>query len=221
MHLNCIRRSHPSRRRRTWQRPVGCKALWRVFALPVIERTPDGYRLSCDRPGSIGRVSGFNGNFSVLVKALAYILSLGGDGLRAASEAAVLHANYMMEALRDVLDLPYEGPCMHEFVASARSLWERTGCSALDVSKMLLDRGMHPPTMYFPLIVPEALMFEPTETESLETLDEAVAAVREIADTARRDPEALHRAPRTTPVGRLDEVEAARHPVVKYAFGDE
>ena len=201
--------------------PVGCKAALReLLPVPVVEQTDEGeYRLCEDRPHSIGRVGTFAGNFGVLVKAYAYIRTLGGDGLRAASEAAVLHANYMMETLKKVLDLPYGGPCMHEFVLSAKSLKEQTGCLAMDVAKAMLDRGVHPPTMYFPLIVAEALMIEPTETESMETLDDAIALIKEIVETARRDPEALHSAPRTTPVGRLNEVEAARRPVVRYDFG--
>lgn len=199
--------------------PVGCRAhLTDYLPGPVVRKEGDAYSLA-EPPRSIGRVTGFYGNFAVLVKAYAYILSLGADGLREASECAVLHANYMMNALRGVLELPYEGPCMHEFVLSARALREQTGCSALDISKAMLDHGMHPPTMYFPLIVAEALMIEPTETESPETLNDAIRVISRIVETARRDPAALHEAPRTTPVGRLNEVEAARHPVVRYSFG--
>ena len=170
---------------------------------------------------SIGRVRGFMGNFGVMVRAYAYILALGGDGLREASEQAVLSANYVKQALREAYDLPYDRTCMHEFVLSAGSLRRETGVRALDVAKRLLDHGLHPPTIYFPLIVEEALMIEPTETEPLEALDEFIAAMIEIAAEAKADPELLHGAPYTTPVRRLDEGRAAKRPDLRWTPGEE
>ena len=198
--------------------PVGCKkALEPFLPSPVIERDDSGlYRLNGDRPQSIGRVKGFYGNFGVILRAMTYILSLGADGLKEASETAVLNANYMMNKLKGRYTLPYDRACMHEFVLSAEDMKARTGCSAMDVAKKLLDYGMHPPTMYFPLIVHEALMIEPTETESVETLNYAVKALLNIAEMAESLPDELHSAPATTPVGRLDEVAAARKPKLRW-----
>jgi glycine dehydrogenase subunit 2 len=198
--------------------PVGCmKALEPFLPAPTAAKRADGsYFLDYDRPKSIGRVRSFHGNFGVIVRAMAYILSLGAEGLREASEMAVLNANYMLAKLKGRYPLPYDRPCMHEFVLSAAGIKERTDVSAMDVAKKLLDCGMHPPTMYFPLIVHEALMVEPTETESKETLDWAVKALLEIADAAEQDPKSLHDAPVTTPVGRLDEVAAARKPKLRW-----
>ncbi len=183
--------------------------------VPVIVREADGrYRFDYDRPQSIGKVRTFYGNFAVLVRAYAYIRALGGEGLRTASEAAVLNANYVLAGIRDLFDVPYDRRCMHEFVVSAEPL-KQYGVKALDVAKRLLDYGVHPPTTYFPLIVPEALMIEPTETESKDELDRVIAAIRAAVDDAARDPELLKTAPHTMPVGRLDEVGAARHPVLR------
>lgn len=198
--------------------PVGCsKALAPFLPAPVVAKGKDGrYFLDNDRPLSIGRVKSFNGNFGVIVRAMTYIMTLGAEGLRNASETAVLNANYMMSKLKAHYSLPYDRTCMHEFVLSAESLKANTGCSAMDVAKKLLDYGMHPPTMYFPLIVHEALMIEPTETESKETLDYAVNALVEIAALAQNSPEELHAAPISTPVGRLDEVAAARKPRLRW-----
>jgi glycine dehydrogenase subunit 2 len=151
----------------------------------------------------------------MLVRAFTYILAMGGDGLNQASEDAVLSANYLRNQLEGVLDLPHEGPCMHEFVASASNL-EEHGVKAIDVAKGLLERGFHAPTVYFPLIVPEAVMVEPTETESKDTLDAFVEAVKAVAELARTDPAELHAEPHSLPVGRLDEVSAARHPVLRW-----
>jgi glycine dehydrogenase subunit 2 len=163
----------------------------------------------------------FYGNFGVLVRAWTYIRSLGGEGLREVSETAVLNANYVMEGLRDLLDLPYgDRRCMHEFVGSATPL-KQDGVRALDVAKRLLDYGVHPPTTYFPLIVDEALMLEPTETESKDALDRLVEAFRSVAREAQADPELLRQAPVTLPVRRLDEAQAARHPVVKQQFPED
>jgi glycine dehydrogenase subunit 2 len=196
--------------------PVGVKAdLVPFLPRPTVERQNGGFRLDHDRPGSIGRVRSFYGNFGMLVRAFTYVLAMGGDGLTEASRDAILAANYLRKTLEDVLDLPHDGPCMHEFVASARNLG-RHGVKALDVAKGLLERGFYAPTIYFPLIVPEAVMIEPTETESKATLDAFAAAVRDIAETAERDPDELHAEPRSLPVGRLDEVGAARSPVLRW-----
>jgi glycine dehydrogenase subunit 2 len=189
--------------------------------VPVIVRHADGrYAFDYDRPQSIGKVRTFYGNFAVLVRAYAYMRALGGEGLRAASEAAVLNANYVLAGIRDLFDLPYDRRCMHEFVVSAEPL-KQYGVKALDLAKRLLDYGVHPPTTYFPLIVPEALMIEPTETESKDDLDQVIAAIRAAVDDAKRDPELLKSAPHNLPVGRLDEVEAARHPVLRQRFAED
>ncbi len=194
--------------------PVGVKAtLAPYLPLPVLAEDGDGNaRLEYDRPLSIGRVKSFYGNFSVLARAHAYILSLGGEGLLEASQNAVLNANYLRARLGGTYEIAYPRTCMHEFVMTPGSL----GVRALDIAKALIDRGYHPPTIYFPLIVHEALMIEPTETEDKETLDAFVDAMLEIAEIAKIDPAALHRAPETTPVGRPDEVAAARNPIVRY-----
>jgi glycine dehydrogenase subunit 2 len=170
---------------------------------------------------SIGKVRSFYGNFGVMVRAYAYIRALGADGLREVSDAAVLNATYVMAGIRDLFEVPYDRPVMHEFVVSAEPLRQH-GVRALDLAKRLLDYGVHPPTTYFPLIVKEALMIEPTETESKDDLDAFVAAVRAVVGEARADPELLKTAPHTMPVGRLDEVAAARNPVLRQRFpGDE
>jgi glycine dehydrogenase subunit 2 len=171
---------------------------------------------------SIGRLKAFYGHFGLMVRAYAYIRSLGAAGLRQCSELAVLNANYLQALLRDVLPLPYDRLCMHECVLEGR-VAGASGIRALDISKRLIDYGFHPPTNYFPLIVPEALMIEPTETESQATLDRFAEAVSAIAREAVEQPELLHQAPTSTPVGRLDEVQAARHLVLRWvreAAGD-
>ena len=197
-------------------------ALAPFLPVPVVERDGDGrFFLQYDRPLSIGKVRTFYGNFGVLVRAWTYIRSLGAEGLRQVSETAVLNANYVMEGLRDILDLPYgERRCMHEFVGSAAPFKEH-GVRALDVAKRLLDHGVHPPTTYFPLIVDEALMVEPTETESKDALDWLIGAFRSVADEAKEDPALLREAPVTLPVRRLDEAQAARRPVVKQRFAED
>lgn len=174
------------------------------------------FRLDYDRPLSIGRLHAFYGNFGVLVRAYTYIRMLGPEGLRRVSEDAVLSANYLLHRLRDLFEVPYDRRCMHEFVVSARRLKAETGVRALDVAKRLLDYGMHPPTVYFPLIVEEALMVEPTETEPKEMLDRFADALAEIVAEARREPERVKGAPWTTPVGRLDEALAARKPDLRW-----
>lgn len=198
--------------------PVGCKALLRDFLPgPQVEKTEDGYGFFTPAH-SIGRVKGFYGNFTVTVKALAYLLTLGREGVPEASENAVLNANYMMWRLAKTYDMAYNSWCMHEFVMTLEKLRKDTGVSAMDIAKGLLDHGIHPPTMYFPLIVHEALMVEPTETESRETMDEACAVFEQLYQDALRNPQSLREAPRRTPVRRLDEVGAARNPVLRYEF---
>ena len=196
--------------------PVGVKKeLVPFLPKPVIEINENGYFLDVDRPLSIGRIKSFYGNFGVVVKAFAYICSLGAVGLREASETAVLNANYIRAKLQDSFDLPYGKVCMHEVVFSAQKQTS-FGVSALDIAKRLIDFGYHPPTIYFPLIVKEALMIEPTETESQETLDEFIAAMQQIAKEAAASPELLKEAPHDTIVKRLDEVKAVRQPIFKY-----
>jgi len=149
------------------------------------------------------------------VRAYVYIRMLGAEGLREAAENAVLNANYLMAHLKDVYDLPYDRTCKHEFVLSG-SRQTQYGVRTLDIAKRLMDFGIHPPTVYFPLIVPEALMIEPTETEPKETLDNFIAVMRQIAQEAHDNPDALHSAPHHTPVGRMDEVRAAREPILRW-----
>lgn len=181
---------------------------------PVVALEGDHFMLR--RPAeTIGRVKAFFGNFGVCVKAYAYIRSMGAAGLRQVAEDAVLNANYLLALLKDVYEVPFDRPCKHEFVLSGRP-FNAYGVHTLDIAKALIDRGFHPPTIYFPLIVPEAIMVEPTETESRETLDAFAAAMREIAALATSDPDALHRAPEHARVGRLDEVRAARQPVLRW-----
>jgi len=201
---------------------VGCKAFLSEFLpnrLPV--RKPDGSFGFADPAASVGSMKAFYGNFLVVIRALCYLTMLGGDGLKEASENAVLNANYLRVLLERELPAANEGFCMHEFVVSLDALKKETGVSAMDVAKSLIDGGMHPPTMYFPLIVHEALMFEPTETEGKETLDAAADAVLGILARAKADPGALHLAPATTPIGRPDEVGAARNPILRYEFTEE
>jgi glycine dehydrogenase subunit 2 len=186
--------------------------------VPRVVRDGDAYRLDHDAPKSIGRVRGFAGPFGVFVRSYAFMRAYG-PALREMSEVAVLNANYLLARLKDVYELPYDRHCMHEFVLSARGLKREHGVTALDVAKRLMDHGIHPPTIYFPLVVPEALMIEPTETEPKELLDEFVDAMRAIAHEAAESPEVLHKAPHGRPVRRLDEVRAVKEPVVRYDFG--
>jgi glycine dehydrogenase subunit 2 len=174
------------------------------------------YRLDFDRPDSIGPMRSFWSNFAHAVRALTYIRANGGEGLKRISELAVLNANYVRAQVREFLETPYDESCRHEFVASAQELKKAMGVKALDLAKALLDRGFHAPTMYFPLLVPECLMIEPTETESKETLDEFVAALREIVATAKSNPQAVTDAPTRTIVRRLDETRAARQPDLRW-----
>jgi glycine dehydrogenase subunit 2 len=195
------------------------KTLEPFLPVPAVVRDGERFRLDYDRPKSIGKVRGFTGPFGVFVRAYAYIRSYG-PGLREMSETAVLNANYLLARLRDAYDLPFDRLCMHEFVLSARRLKREHGVTALDLAKRLMDYGFHPPTIYFPLIVPEALMIEPTETETKETLDAFVEAMVAIAREAADNPELLKEAPHDRPVRRLDEVKAAKRAVVKYGFED-
>ena len=196
-----------------------CRDLAPFLPVPDIGRVDGVWRLVSDRPQSIGRVAGFYGNVGVLVRAYAYLLTMGRDGLRAASDRAVLNARYLQRRLEAAWHAPYGGACMHEFVLSARPLKERCGVSALDVAKRLLDFGVHPPTVYFPLIVAEALMVEPTETESRESLDDFADLLLRVAREAEEKPELLKEAPTRTPVKRIDEVRAARQPVLRWTEG--
>jgi glycine dehydrogenase subunit 2 len=180
----------------------------------------DEFAFDYDRPRSIGKVRTFYGNAMVLLRAYAYIRALGAEGLREVSDAAVLNANYVFEGIRDLFDVPYDRRPLHEFVVSGEPL-RAHGVRALDVAKRLLDYGVHPPTTYFPLIVKEALMIEPTETNSREELDAFIADVRAVVEEARERPELLLEAPRTMPVRRLDEVMAARNPVVRQRFPED
>jgi glycine dehydrogenase subunit 2 len=187
--------------------------------VPTVARDGDAFRLDYDRPKTIGKVRGFGGPFGVFVRAYAF-MRMWGPGLRDMSEAAVLNANYVLARLRDAYDLPVDRHCMHEFVVSARHLKREHGITALDVAKRLMDHGFHPPTIYFPLIVPEALMIEPTETETRETLDAFCEAMLAIAQEAADDPQTLKDAPHTRPVSRLDEAAAAKRLLVRYGFED-
>lgn len=197
--------------------PVGVKA----FLIPylpvpvVIPRDEGSLAFDYDRPLSIGKMRSFYANFGVLVRAYTYIKILGGSGLKEVAENAVLNANYVMSLLKEEYDVPYDRLCKHEFVATARKLKEY-GVHTLDVAKRLLDYGYHPPTIYFPLIVEEAMMIEPTETESLDTLNEFARAMIEIAREAQTDPEKVKAAPHRTLLTRLDEVGAARKPNLRF-----
>lgn len=199
--------------------PVGCKEFLVPF-LPSILVEGEDKLVAVKEKDSIGEMKNFYGNFLVVVRALAYVMTLGKEGIPEASKNAVLNANYMMNKLKDLYTMAYDEVCMHEFVMSLADLKKQTGVSAMDIAKGLLDFEIHPPTMYFPLIVDEALMVEPTETESKETMDGAIAVFRKLYETAGEDAESLHNAPMTTPVTRMDEVGAARHPILRYQFED-
>jgi glycine dehydrogenase subunit 2 len=200
--------------------PIAVRDMLEPFLpVPAVVRDGELFRLDHDRPKSIGKVRAFTGPFGVFVRSYAYIRSYG-PRLREMSEVAVLNANYLLARLRDTYDLPFDRLCMHEFVLSARGLKRDHGITALDVAKRLMDYGFHPPTVYFPLVVPEALMIEPTETEAKETLDGFADAMLAIAREAADDPEVVKSAPMSRPVRRPDEVKAAKQPVVRYLFED-
>ena len=198
--------------------PVGCKAFLKEFLPGPIAEEKDGKYFFAKPSHSCGRVRSFHGNFLVVIRAMTYMLALGAEGLAEASGMAVLNANYLMSRLKDHMAIANPGFCMHEFVMSLDAYHKETGVSALDVAKRLLDNGMHPPTMYFPLIVHEALMAEPTETENKETLDAAADIFIKVFAEGRENPELLHTAPHNAPIRRPDEVTAARKPILRYEF---
>ncbi len=213
---------------KTFSTPHGCggpgsgsvgvkKHLEKFLPVPIVEKVGDKYKLNYNRPDSIGRVRAFYGNFSVIVKAYAYIRAIGAEGMREVSENAVLNANYMMAKLKKHYHLPYDRVCQHEFVLSDKGLPNEV--STADVAKRLLDFGFHAPTIYFPLIVHGSMMIEPTETESKETMDSFIEAMIRIADEAKNEPDKLKNAPHTTPIKRLDDVLAARKPELRYVCG--
>lgn len=193
---------------------VVTKELEPFLPLPVITKQNNKYSLSEDRPDSIGRLHTFFGHFGVMVRAYAYILSMGAEGLKNVSEYAVLNANYIKESLKDTLNLPYDRPCMHECVFNDKNQIQ-FHITTMDMAKRLLDFGFHPPTVYFPLVVEGAFMVEPTETESKQSIDEFINAVKAIAKEAEENPDLLHSAPNITKVSRLDEVQAARKPCLR------
>ena len=210
--------------------PLGVAAhLVEYLPTPVVRAIPDGkselrrapsdgmrFELDFDRPKSIGPMRSFWSNFAHAVRALSYLYANGAEGLKSVSQLAVLNANYLRVGVSEFLATPYPEICRHEFVASAQELKKETGVRALDIAKALLDRGFMAPTVYFPLIVPECLMMEPTETESKETLDLFIEALREIVETAKRDPQSVMAAPVNTVVGRIDETRAARQPDLRW-----
>ncbi|MHA1505230.1 MAG: aminomethyl-transferring glycine dehydrogenase subunit GcvPB, partial [Candidatus Heimdallarchaeota archaeon] len=188
--------------------------------LPEYNEKTKEYYLNFDLPKSIGKIRGFWGNFGVIVRAYVYMLSLGAKGLKKASQDAVLNANYLKKKILELgsWTLPFspETPRKHEFVLSGEELLKETGISTLDVAKRLLDLGYHAPTIYFPLIVHEALMIEPTETESKETLDEFAETMKQILKESRENPDIIKNAPQNTPITRIDEVLAAREPILSW-----
>ncbi|WP_435021018.1 aminomethyl-transferring glycine dehydrogenase subunit GcvPB [Tundrisphaera sp. TA3] len=196
--------------------PIAVRAnLAPYLPAPLVAKNDDGtYRLDYDRPHTIGRVRSFFGNVGVLFRAYCYIRSQGPDGLKAVAQHAVLNANYILALVKHVYPVPLGDRCMHEFIASARSMARDRGVRAMDIGKRLIDYNFHAPTVYFPLIVPEAMMIEPTETESRDTLEAFAAALLKIAE---EDPETLHAAPSTTPISRPDEVAAARTPILRWS----
>ncbi len=198
--------------------PVAVNALLEPFLpVPIVSRDATGtFSLDFDRPKSIGRLKGFHGHFGILARALTYIRMHGADGLRTLSETAVLNANYLRVLLDETFDLAYRRTCMHEFVLSGRRQKVDCGVKTIDIAKRLLDFGIHPPTIYFPLIVDEAIMIEPTESESRATLDHFVDVMRHIARECEESPEVVRDAPHYQVVGRLDEVTAARRPVLRW-----
>lgn len=196
--------------------PVGVKKhLAKFLPVPTVEKENDKFILDYNRPDSLGKIRSLYGNFGVMVKAYTYILTMGKEGLKAASENAVLNANYIKESLREYYNIGKDDICKHEVILS--TLKENPHhIATLDIAKRLIDYGVHPPTVYFPLIIEEALMIEPTESESKETVDEFIDAMKKIAVEAKENPELLHEAPVNAPVRRLDQVKAARKPILKW-----
>jgi glycine dehydrogenase subunit 2 len=212
---------------KTFSTPHGCggpgsgpiavaKHLSPFLPVPQVDFVGGKYVWDFNRPKSIGKVRSFYGQFGVMVRAYTYIRALGNAGIKNASDKAVLAANYLGKKLQPFFTMPYALPCMHEFVLSAEKQKDANGVRALDIAKQLIDYGIHPPTIYFPMIVHECLMIEPTETETLETLDRFAAIMQKIAEQAQTNPEAAHQAPVTTPVSRVDEVKAAREPNLRW-----
>jgi len=197
--------------------PVGYKALLDPYApVPVVEKQGDQFVLDYgSRPDTVGRLRSFQGNFGMMVRAYAYLREMGAEGLRQATELAVLNANYLKARLGELWHVPYGSTCMHEVVISDRHLKE-TGVTTMDVAKRLMDFGFHPPTVYFPLVVKGAMLVEPTETESLQTLDEFVDVMKAISEEALANPDFVHAAPHSTRLRRLDETQAARKPVLRW-----
>jgi len=183
--------------------------------VPRIVKQGQRFELLEDFPKSVGRVRSFLGNFGVLVRAYAYMISLGGDGLEEASRMALLNANYIRRKIEKSYQIAYDEPCMHECIFTDK-IQHKLGVSTLDIAKRLLDYGFHPPTIYFPLVVSGALMIEPTETETLETLDSFIDAMLAIAREAKEEPDLVKTAPHSTPVSRLDEARAARKPILRW-----
>jgi glycine dehydrogenase subunit 2 len=197
--------------------PVGvADELVPFLPVPTVERGEDGFYLDFDRPYSIGRIRSFHAQFGMLVRALSYILAMGGEGLAQVAENAVLNANYLRKGLEGTYHLPYDSPSMHEVVFSDKRQHDEHGVTTLDVAKRLMDYGFHPPTIYFPLIVAGALMIEPTETVGKHELDHFIEAMKAIAREAAEDPELVRGAPYTTPVRRCDEARAARQPILRW-----
>jgi len=197
--------------------PVGvAERLAPFLPLPTVEREGGTYRLDFDRPRSIGQLRAFYGNFGVLLRAYAFIRELGGAGLKLATDMAVLNANYLRARLQEFLHVPHPARCMHEVIASDQDL-KSTGVTTMDVAKRLMDYGFHPPTVYFPLVVHGALMIEPTESETPQTLDCFVEALRAIVREAQESPDLVRTAPHTTGIGRLDEATAARKPRLRWS----
>ncbi|MFA5586667.1 MAG: aminomethyl-transferring glycine dehydrogenase subunit GcvPB, partial [Saccharofermentanales bacterium] len=195
--------------------PVGCKArLEPYLPKPVIRKEADGYRLDYDRPKSMGKVRSFVGSFGVLVRTYAYILRNGAEGLHEVAEGAVANSTYLRERLKDVYKIPYDTPTMHEFVMTDEWQGKESGVTTLDIAKRLIDYGFHPPTIYFPQIVSNAMMVEPTETETWRDLDQLADAFLKIAQEAVAEPDLLKMAPHDTPISRPDETRAAREPIL-------
>lgn len=196
--------------------PVGVtEELAEFLPVPLVAQQGDKYYLDYDRPQAIGKVRSYYGNFGVTVKAYAYLLALGAEGVEQVSEDAVLNANYLKEELKEDYELPYPRVCKHEFVLSGSQQAEQ-GVQTVDIAKRLLDFGVHPPTIYFPLIVEEALMIEPTETETVETLQQFVSVMKQVAEEAETEPEVVQTAPQQAVVNRLDETKAAREPKLRW-----
>jgi glycine dehydrogenase subunit 2 len=197
--------------------PVGYKALLDPFApVPVVEQRDGRFELDYgSRPDTVGRLRSFQGNFGMMVRAYTYLREMGASGLRKATELAVLNANYLRVCLGETWHVPYDTTCMHEVVISDRHLKD-TGITTMDVAKRLMDYGFHPPTVYFPLVVKGAMLVEPTETESRQTLDEFVDVMKAISEEAKLDADLVHSAPRLTRLRRLDETQAARKPVLRW-----